>query len=707
MATLTKDNILSFPESGRAVSGHWGSSLAEPRDLVARRLRETLRRWVVQLRQDLTRQGDEAADRECRKFLYDTQDALMERSGRLESQLVIHWQKGFDAAAEFHPRPRACVPNGADWQLVMNADLDEDLLLRSLAGSLRDMAEDDVYAVGRRLGALAGLRSETADFNPASPEIVCRALRDALREVGFASGQRLVLLRALEAGFAPALAPTYAELNGLLLRRGLLPDLKRSFAPTKRPTAEAKPVKSGPVASDDIFPLLQKLVAASTGGGVRAEAVSGSPAAPEQIWESLNALQRENGAGEASTADVPAVNALHEFRAGPVGRSLGEFDAVTVDIVAMLFDLIFNDKEIADSIKSLVGRMQIPILKVAMLDKSFFASNAHPARRLLDGISRAALRWGKAVDHQDPLYRHVSQLVDRVRNEFQRDAGLFESLCVELDAFLRSDEQAAEGRALCALPLLVDREREELAAQAAHLAVAAWTTEPLPPTLTDLLDHEWRQLLIRCRLDGDDEAERTAIRVADELVWSVREKADAAERKALVTRLPGLVRELQLGFDRLGTDPDRRLAVTDALFGLHAAVLRGTEAPEAAVVASLPADEKLTSQAVENGDLLLENISVSPAADLPAEAARRAEELQRGDWVEFARGDEAPLRYRLSWISPLRGILLFTNPQTPKAIAVSPSALAVQIQRGEASVVRAEPVFERAVSRALGGLMAA
>jgi hypothetical protein len=82
------------------------------------------------------------------------------------------------------------------------------------------------------------------------------------------------------------------------------------------------------------------------------------------------------------------------------------------------------------------------------------------------------------------------------------------------------------------------------------------------------------------------------------------------------------------------------------------------------------------------------------------------DDLQRGDWVEFA-GDAGPVRYRLSWVSPERGILLFTNPQSPRALSVAPAALALQIERGEATIVLVEPIFERAVHRALETLKAA
>jgi len=48
-----------------------------------------------------------------------------------------------------------------------------------------------------------------------------------------------------------------------------------------------------------------------------------------------------------------------------------------------------------------------------------------------------------------------------------------------------------------------------------------------------------------------------------------------------------------------------------------------------------------------------------------------------------------------------------TNPQSPRAMSVSPDALALKIERGEATILAVEPIFDRAVNRALATLQAA
>jgi hypothetical protein len=96
-------------------------------------------------------------------------------------------------------------------------------------------------------------------------------------------------------------------------------------------------------------------------------------------------------------------------------RDVRPQEAVTLDIVAELFDLLFGDPSVADGIKALVARLQSTVLKAAMLNQRFFADRSHPARRFLDSISTVAIRWGKVVNADDPFYRKLPSWSTRSR----------------------------------------------------------------------------------------------------------------------------------------------------------------------------------------------------------------------------------------------------------------------------------------------------
>ena len=92
------------------------------------------------------------------------------------------------------------------------------------------------------------------------------------------------------------------------------------------------------------------------------------------------------------------------------------------------------------------------------------------------------------------------------------------------------------------------------------------------------------------------------------------------------------------------------------------------------------------------------------------EIFRRVSELRRGDWIEFrdpsGEGKTLPYRERLHWISPQRGILLFSNHRSASAISITPEALARQIRDGLAAIVAPEEIFEKALNGALESINA-
>ena len=727
------DNVIRFPEGVRGLTADFDrpQTLVRARDLMTQRLRVAFSSLLPQLEEELLTQGDVATGRAQRELFYGTRELIHDKALPLESFLAGEWLDLFEQ--RLRPGDKAKAPKAIgdadELQLLDFGAMDQELAVKAIASRLRSGCDDGLFGAGYRLAFLSGQTGNSWLVE----DLIAQSLDKAFVAAGVAGMAQVELLHAIERHVVEAFGPTIQDLNTFLIDRGVLPKLRRSYsasAADKKQSIEAE--RAGDAA--DLFALLQKLVAAQPADG-RAAAVGppmvdghgdpaagmyrqgglpGSMAVPmEQVMSSLYSLQT----AVPVHATGPVVgNVLREFRASDTGQGLGHLHAVTVDIVATLFDFIFDDASVADPIKALVARLQIPVLKVAMLDNSFFSSKAHPARRLLDGISRAAVRCGPRAGHDDPLYARISEVVDRLQNEFKQDTSLFDVLCCELDAFLDGQEAAADACAVEAAPLVAEQERRELATLAADQVLTGWLSMPLPPAVSDLLHHEWRALLTGYHLSGNDTAWGVAMSTIGDLVASVQPQPDAASRMRLATSLPTLVRRIYEGLDNLNVAEDRRLALVDQLFALHAAVLRGA-APlmtnaEPTTLAAEPVATELSSERIEYGDSCLERIFLSPGALLPPSAGSDhaqslVAKLRRGDWLEFANAETGPLRYRLSWISPQRGILLLTNPQSPKAISVSPEALALQIERGEASVVTVEPMFDRAVHRALETLKAA
>ena len=650
------------------------------------------------------------------------------------------------------------IPDFEGLQLLADEDLSEHIVIREFSAQLCESCDEELYTLDRRVAALLGLDELPDNANPLAPPVICRALSDACATFGSDSEKRLILLRRLERHLHLGLPPIYKEINAYLIERGILPDLKRNYRKTpsttetsSAPALVAQPTGGAtgttPIAAEGILDALQRLAQARTSqmqtpiGGTFSSAgiASGVPfnAAPG------NATGGQQGVMlDAATVNQLLLASLNEMQHAPLGETGGAIvnqvrivrdsdgakqvsglEAVTIDIVAMLFDFIFEDTHIPVAIKALISRLQIPVLKVVMLDPGFFADRQHPARRLLSSISGISVRWGNSVDETDPLYNKLAELVERIQAEFENDVEVFGTALTELEAFVNEREGEEDTTALTAANIVIQREQEAEGWERAQRAIKTFREEnTLPALLDSFLTELWVGVLqaIAAKDSNDESAWNAAKQLMADLAWSIEPKKAPADRLRLVSLLPQLVGQLNKGLDSINAEAAARSAFHEALMQLHSAALKGeAPIPEAAPAAETAAPAPSPSPS-EDGDLLVTRsidngveveevilVGASPVwrAD-DREISRQVSDLRRGDWVEFRDEEGNTNRERLNWISPQRGILLFSNHRSSKAISIAPDALARQIRDGKATIVCEEQIFERALSGALESINA-
>ena len=72
--------------------------------------------------------------------------------------------------------------------------------------------------------------------------------------------------------------------------------------------------------------------------------------------------------------------------------------------------------------------------------------------------------------------------------------------------------------------------------------------------------------------------------------------------------------------------------------------------------------------------------------------------------MSFLNEDGSERLARLSWISSLRGIYLFTNNQGLEALTIALPRLASRLRLGEAHILESTPLTERAVENLISNL---
>ena len=656
------------------------------------------------------------------------------------------------------------LPDFEGLQLLADDDLSEHIVIREFAAQISETCDDELYTLNRRIAALLGRDDQIDSTHPLSPPIVCRALSDACAAIGSSAPERLILLRRLERHLHLGLPPIYQKINAYLIDRGILPDFKRSYrksavlgeartSQTVDQTAGGTIATSGsntvlPLAGEGILEALQRLAQARTAppSGMSSAAVSGngiltstgghSNTSPSNaavsgpvldtntinqlLLASLNEMQRTAIPSGEDAGLI--INQIRRVRDSESAQQVGGLAAVTIDIVAMLFDFIFDNPDIPVAIKALISRLQIPVLKVAMLNPGFFSDRQHPTRRFLGSVSGISIRWGSSVDETDPFYGKLAELVERIQTGFEDDIEIFGTALAELDAFVSENEGKEDSTALTAANIVILHEQETTGWERAQHAVRTFSAaNPLPILIDSFLQEHWVSVLQALAINNDENSDEwlEAIETMKDLAWSIGAKKSPDDRLKLISLLPKLLGRLNTGLDRIDAAPTQRHEFFDALVICHSAALKGekrndplaeTQPPVVAPSFSPPEEgDLLVTRSVDNGieveEIMLIGASPIWRAD-DREIFHQVSALKRGDWVEFHDETGASNRARLHWISPQRGILLFSNHRSAKAISIAPEALARQIRDGKASIVSETEHFERALTGALESINA-
>ena len=409
-------------------------------------------------------------------------------------------------------------------------------------------------------------------------------------------------------------------------------------------------------------------------------------------------------------------NVLRDIQESPLGERANQLEAMTIELVAMLFDFIFETRDLPDSIKALVGRLQIPVLKAAMLDGAFFSKKSHPSRLLVNALAEAGIGWSPTMGQDDPLYRKIEQIVHRVLDDFTDDVGLFDELRKDLEAFLADEERAAEVTVQSTADEINQRDQHEIAQLVARSEIERRLREfPAPNFLASFLREKWVNTLTQVHLNQGEESEawNSALATLDDLVWSVQPKRLTEDRRRLVAMLRNLLKQLHGGLHNVAWEPGERESFLSNLVEAHAAAVKpslaSTPLPtvavaEAATAAAEQATAKGDIETAKKARALAEAMTPAPQAPEPEPVpepvqdrfAEVAASLERGMWVEF-EGEDGHLAFaKLAWVSPLRGTYLFTNRQGQKAVSLTADELAERFRTDRARLVEAAPLVDRA-----------
>jgi len=627
--------------------------LAQSRDLFRDRLCEAVSGMLEHAGPSLDTLAEKAAEEELQKRYSDARTLVTARRDEIEGQFRAR------LLAEFQKRTNTAKKIGQTFsdfsldqlELVGEDDLNETLKFNDMATKLRRFCDEELSALDQRVGVLLGDASLEAEDNPFGPNVICDAYKHACRQLECPVEMRMVLLKLFDDHVLDTIRASYKDVNGMLVENSILPKIRygitkhedRAQGPGLAHPPAADGATRAPASGEDMFAMLSKMLApGGAGGGGAGLGVGGAPQVQgAELLGSLTRLQVGDlsALGEAAAELGPILaevgnlkNVLHRIKTTTVGASMGQVDAMTLDIVARLFDELFEDPKVPIALKGLIGRLQLPFLKVAIADKDLFTSKSHPARLLLDVLGQIGLRLPPDFDEASPVFARLEAAIEEIVEGYEDGLEIFGAVRAKLEAILAEDDQRIEAGMQAAESQLRNAEKLALAKSVAEGEIRARVegAAGLPRPVVEFVAQEWiKHLVIVHARDGDGSpAWKSALETTDQLLWSVTPKTTPEERRRLPGAIPVLLKGIRSGIANGGIAEAASSGFLSALMKCHTDVMRPPPAPAPVKKrAKAPAEAAASAAPLEARHAPSARVSAPAAASHPAPPAAPNDDL--------------------------------------------------------------------------------
>ena len=578
---------------------------------------------------------------------------------------------GADSGYSSLPRDGRTSTRSGHGDLADGSDAGEDMDLlaahrRALATAFRgrnppnlDSTRGTAYrsGAGEQRGAPDDPRGPSDDFR--APPGDYRSTPSRARMNAEADEQLMTLLRRLSAA-----ASRSGELDGPNVRRG----------PSTR-------VGVG---------------ASGRGGGYAASGFAGGAAASAGGSEIVGSPSRSGIGPESSRGHTPpgdsgggltglmAVNLIRAHREELIQASSGKLDHMVIDVVGSLFDQILSDSRVPPQMAREIARLQLPVLRVALNDPTFFSTRRHPVRRFVNRIASLACAFDDFdIGPGAQFLQRVRKLVDEiVQGDFDQ-VELYAEKVAELESFI-AEQSEGEVEASGAVNTLEAKE-SELRVQQRYMLQLRGALGPLslPAYLQEFLAQVWSQaLVLAVRRDGpDSDRARRYRRVGTDLVMSIQPKGSPSLRKKFLMQLPPLMKDLNEGMKLIGWPETAQKEFFGKLLPAHAESLKGQAMSELDHNLLVKQVETVFATPVPGAESFMR---AEPVPDVPPEVIERRftpdEARQIGfvpeaavDWSNEVKGTKDGNTSAASTLQP-------AEPATPSMAAViDPEAAKAQL----------------------------
>lgn len=316
--------------------------------------------------------------------------------------------------------------------------------------------------------------------------------------------------------------------------------------------------------------------------------------APSQVGQEIAQLAKEQSEALKQEANRPNEKAV-------------------IEMVALMFQSVIAEGRVPASVRVLFARLQVPVLRIALSDSSFFSDQAHPARRLIDRMGSAAMGFDGANFQGSALENEISRIVQMIEQYPDTGAKVFQLALGEFEKFLQQflAENRQAGKAMTVAQQV--EEKETLLVKFTIELRKMLQDLPIKEEIRAFLFKTWAEVLaVSAVRSGPQSPETHKLKqTAALLIWALSSTSNATHRKRVVQALPGLLARLRTGLNMVGvTEVAQEAIATQVVQSVQNSFLTNTEGLSMARLEQIAARLKGLENLVSEGEV--HDIALNP-----------------------------------------------------------------------------------------------
>lgn len=379
-----------------------------------------------------------------------------------------------------------------------------------------------------------------------------------------------------------------------------------------------------------------------------------------KVEEALSSLQRSLDAqslsGDLSERVTAAIN-----DGGEAPLQVDHDVQAAIDVIHHLFEGIISNPVLSGRVKEAIKRLEVPFLRLLLVDDSFLTEETHPARQMLNRMAHLGVRGSANLAAHE---QEIDQEVTDVLQHFDRDVDVFSRALEKLDKLAGRQQTLYQRNIKRVTESYEGKQKIVFARREVNQALERRIGgKEVPKAALSLIDAGWRQLLVQALLrHGRDSREwHSYLGVIDHMIKAV-DKVPSQEQ------LSELLASIKSGLGQVDHTQMQNARLISELRDLLSQKARAEAPPE---LVNVPA-----------GVVGAEEDQIETGDEVQQRWIRRAQRYEPGDWFSsFDNGQE--MTVRLAWTDTDKRTFVFVNHQGMKIIELRVDDFAERLSRDE------------------------